>query len=79
MLQYPQYMNMEKEIDINEFTVYERDIMKLLRNGDKNADIAKKLFVSENTIKYHLKKIYQKLDVKSRGQAVNKMKEYNLV
>ena len=79
MLQYPKYMKQQTAVDISDFTSYEKDIMKLLANGDKNADIAKKLFVSENTVKYHLKNIYQKLEVKSRSQAVNKMKEYNLV
>jgi len=79
MLQYPQYMKQQMAIDISEFTSHEKEIMKLLANGDKNAEIAKKLFVSENTIKYHLKNVFQKLDVKSRGQAINKIKEYNLV
>lgn len=79
MLQYPKYLKQQAVIDISDFSSYEKDIMKLLANGDKNSEIAQKLFVSENTVKYHLKNIYQKLEVKSRSQAVNKIKEFELL
>ena len=79
MLQYPNYLKQERSVDTRAFSDYEKDVMRLLIHGDKNADIARKLFVSENTVKYHLKNIYQKLDVRNRGQAVNKIKENKLV
>lgn len=79
MLQYPNYLKQERSVDTRAFSDYEKDVMRFLIHGDKNADIAKKLFVSENTVKYHLKNIYQKLDVRNRGQAVNKIKENKLV
>ena len=62
-----------------QFTSYERDILHLLALGEKNAEIARTLSVSENTVKYHLKNIYQKLDVKNRSQAINRIAEYHLL
>ena len=79
MLQYPNYLKQQKAFDVNEFSTYEKDVMKLLAQGNKNADIARKLFVSENTVKYHLKNIFLKLDVKNRSQAVNIIKEHELL
>ncbi len=79
MLQYPEYLAQKRKMDIGNFSDSERDIMHLLVRGEKNADIAKKLFISENTVKYHLKNIYQKLDVRSRSQAANRIRELNLL
>lgn len=78
MLLYPDFMKKKRSLEAKQFSTYEKDIMKLLIQGEKNADIARKLCVSENTVKYHLKNIYQKLDVKSRSQAVHRVKELKL-
>lgn len=53
-------------------TKRETEIMELISSGLKNNEIAEKLFVSENTIKFHIKNIYIKLDVKNRVQAMQK-------
>ena len=50
----------------------EAEILGLIANGLKNRDIANTLFVSENTVKYHIKNIYIKLNVKNRVQATQK-------
>src|SRR5207237_955034 len=47
----------------------EREMLVLLANGISNKDMATRLFVSENTVKFHLKNIYAKLSVTSRLQA----------
>jgi len=52
----------------------ERKIMDLLALGLSNREIAEQLFVSQNTIKTHLKHIYSKLNVSRRAQAVLKVK-----
>lgn len=76
MLQYPGYMKQKKALDTGVFSGHEKEVIRLLIRGEKNAVIAEKLCVSENTVKYHLKNIYQKLDVGSRSQAINRLSEY---
>lgn len=44
----------------------EMDVVKCLCLGDTNREIAEKLFISELTVKVHLKKIYEKMDVHNR-------------
>lgn len=79
MLQYPKYLKQEKKGKVDDFSESERSVMKLLVLGEKNAEIAKRLCVSENTVKYHLKNIYQKLQVKNRSQAIHKIREYEII
>jgi len=47
----------------------EIEILKLIANGLKNKAIAEELKISENTVKYHLKHILQKLNLKNRAEA----------
>ena len=79
MLIYPGYLKQKKVFSVEKFTSYEKDVIHLLALGEKNAEIAAQLCVSENTVKYHLKNIYQKLGAKNRSQAVNMIKEYGLL
>lgn len=60
---------------INEFDLSEREmeVLKYIAGGYKNAEIAEKLFVSQNTIKTHIKNIYVKLNVKNRVEALKKV------
>lgn len=50
----------------------EHEILALLVDGLTNFQISARLGLSENTVKYYLKAIYQKLDVSSRGGAIAK-------
>ena len=50
----------------------EHEILALLVDGLTNFQISARLGLSENTVKYYLKAIYQKLDVNSRGGAIAK-------
>ena len=79
MLIYPGYLKRKKRLQTDNCTSYERDVLKLLARGEKNAEIARTLCVSENTVKYHLKNIYQKLGAKNRSQALNLITEYHLI
>lgn len=54
----------------NELTAHELRILKLLANGENYKTSAKLLGVTVNTISYHVRSIYSKLHVHSRGDAV---------
>lgn len=54
-------------------TPRERDIALLARDRLSTKEIADRLFVSESTVKSTLKSIYQKLEVASKGQLVDKI------
>ncbi len=55
-------------------TKREKDVLNLISKGLSNKEISKILLVSNNTVKTHLLKIYKKLNVKNRTQAVIKTK-----
>lgn len=62
------------EFDEFELTDREKEVMHMIARGYKNSEIAEKLFVSENTVKTHIKNIYVKLDVKNRVEALKRVK-----
>lgn len=57
----------------------ELEVLILLSEGLSNQEIADRLFVSLNTVKTHISKIYQKLNAKRRTQAIQKARELELV
>lgn len=56
----------------------ETGIMLLLMQGFSNEQIAKATGISINTVKYHLKRVYKKLHVQNRVEAINKFNSVNL-
>jgi LuxR family maltose regulon positive regulatory protein len=54
-------------------------VLRLLVAGLSNADIARELIVSTNTVKTHVKSIYRKLNVNSRNQAREVARELKLI
>jgi DNA-binding NarL/FixJ family response regulator len=48
----------------------EREILEAVGRGQNNQQIAHRLFISENTVKAHLSRIFRKLEVADRTQAV---------
>ncbi len=50
-------------------SVRERELMVLLRLGCSNASMARRLRLSEKTVKWHLTSVFRKLGVKNRTQA----------
>ena len=57
----------------------EKKILLFVANGVSNKEMASRLFVSENTVKFHLKHIYSKLDASSRLQAIARARDLGLV
>lgn len=53
-----------------EFSEREKEVIESLLQGKSNKQIALALSISENTVEYHLKNIYKKLQVSSRTEAV---------
>ena len=51
-------------------TLRESEVALFLAQGLRNRDIASALWVSENTVKTHLKSIFQKTAVRSRAEAI---------
>lgn len=60
-------------------TPREHQVLELLARGHSNREIAKALFVSSNTVKTHVSRLYGKLDVSRRTQAVRKARSLRLI
>jgi len=59
---------------LSSLTGREHEIALLAAEGLRNNEIAAKLFVSENTVRAHLRAIYQKLDIDRRAKLAKKLK-----
>lgn len=60
---------MSGQFDDLPLTSRELEILQLVASGATNGDVARRLWVTEQTIKFHLRNIYRKLDVANRTQA----------
>lgn len=76
----------KEELEINSINGWkdhisprEFDVLKLLTLKYRNKEIADKLFISPSTVKRHTINIYQKFNVNSRNEAVQKAKELGII
>jgi DNA-binding NarL/FixJ family response regulator len=60
----------EQQVPAPKLTDREMQVLKLVAKGMNNRDIAKELFISENTVKNHVRNILEKLQIHSRMEAV---------
>lgn len=69
----------QQEKCLSHLTSQEITIIKLVSAGLTNKEIAQRLFLSPNTVKYHISNIMRKLDVKRRAEIAFKASRDNLV
>ena len=55
---------------VDSLTSREMEVFRLITQGLSNAEIGQKLFISETTVKTHVTRLLQKLDVRDRAQAI---------
>jgi DNA-binding CsgD family transcriptional regulator len=70
--------NEKKRTDLS-ITPREMEILELIAQGLSNREIAEKLYVSENTVKTHSSRVFDKLGARRRTQAVQLGKEFGLL
>ena len=80
------YIHRNKNFILNENIVQklglskrELEVLTLMSGGLSNQEIADRLFVSLNTIKTHCSRLFEKLEVKSRTQAIEKAKRMCII
>jgi len=61
--------------EIKKITSRETVILELLKKGFSNEEISGETGITVNSVKFHLKKLYKKLDAINRVQAINKFNE----
>jgi LuxR family transcriptional regulator, maltose regulon positive regulatory protein len=66
-------------VDEQSLSDREHDVLRLLATGQSYKEIGQKLFLSLNTVQFHVKSIYRKLLVNKRVQAIEKAREMNLI
>ena len=69
----------EERLQELSITKRELEILGLIAHGLSNREIAEKLFVSENTVKTHSSRLFDKLSARRRTQAVQRGKELGLI
>jgi len=57
----------------------ELEVLRHLESGLSYADMAAQLVITKNTLRYHIKNIYGKLNVKNRMQAVSAARKLGLL
>ena len=66
----PGAANDEHEEGLGSLTAREREVLNLLARGLSNRDIAEELVITNKTVKNHLSRIYEKIGVHSRAEAI---------
>jgi NarL family two-component system response regulator LiaR len=69
------------EVELNRLGLSKREleVLQLMAEGLSNHEIASRLFVSLNTIKTHSSRVFEKMEVQRRTQAVDKAKKLSLI
>ena len=73
------FVRNEKQLQQLGITPRELEILEALASGLSNREIAARLHVSENTVKTHTSRVFDKLSARRRTQAVQRAKEAELI
>ena len=57
----------------------EYEILLLIKKGHSNKEIGEKLFIAETTVKTHVTKLFKKLEVTRRTQAINRARALKII
>lgn len=69
----------QREVDTRGITPRELEVLALIAEGLSTKEMAERLFVSENTVKTHCSRLFDKLDVNRRTKAVQVAKALGLI
>lgn len=69
----------QQEMDVLGISTRELEVLQLMAKGLSNQEIAAQLFLSLNTVKTHAARLFEKLDVQRRTQAIEKGKRIGLI
>jgi len=64
---------------IEPLTERELEVLRLMAQGLKYKEIAAGLFISQNTVRFHVKAIYGKLNVNNRTQAIERARQLRIL
>jgi len=73
----PEEDEADPDLHENKLTDRQKELLALMAKGLSNKEIAEKLFISENTVKYHIKNIYLALGLKDRKELFLKIASKN--
>jgi ATP/maltotriose-dependent transcriptional regulator MalT len=71
--------SVQKEAAIDPLSERELDVLRLMAQGMTNAEIAAKLVVAHSTVKTHINRVYSKLGVNTRTQAVARARQLQIL
>jgi two-component system, NarL family, response regulator LiaR len=69
----------EEELNNLGLSKRELEVLELMAQGLSNLEIGEKLFLSISTVKTHTSRLFEKLEVKRRTQAIEKAKRLSLI
>jgi len=74
-----EFVRNDRQLESLGITPRELEVLELIAAGLSNKEIAERVFVSENTVKTHSSRVFDKLGARRRTQAVQRGKELGLI
>jgi DNA-binding NarL/FixJ family response regulator len=71
-------LSQDETPEVEDLSVRQREVLELVTEGESNAEIAGHLYLSESTIKQHLRGAYKLLGVRNRNEAAKTIRNHDL-